>query len=203
MKINVPFRRKDTEIEISPCIVEKAVELPSELFEHFSENLLNDYDFILENIDCMYQDKDGMNHCLLVLGEGQDDGILVESEGSAYARYSAFVPNARQLWRQEQKYEPALQDFCDRMQAAMNDIIRTAPLHQQNGMLRIPLSDFNPSPGEYPLDTVLLYEMLNGRSEFDSAELFEDEIIAQMNPQYLPSEKEQDLENLSDPVLSM
>lgn len=203
MKINVPFRRKNTEIEISPCIAEKAVELPSELFEHFSENLLNDYDFILENIDCMYQDKDGMNHCLLVLGEGQDDGILVESEGSAYARYSAFVPNARQLWRQEQKYEPALQDFCDRMQVAMNEIIRTAPLHQQNGMLRIPLSDFNPSPGEYPLDTVLLYEMLNGRSEFDSAELFKDEIIAQMNPQYLPTEKEQDLESLSDPVLSM
>lgn len=203
MKINVPFRRKDTEIEISPCIVEKAVELPSELFEHFSENLLNDYDFILENIDCMYQDKDGMNHCLLVLGEDQDDGILVESEGSAYARYSAFVPNARQLWRQEQKYEPALQDFCDRMQTAMNEIIRTAPSHQQAGMLRIPLSDFNPSPGEYPLDAVLLYEMLNGRSEFDSAELFEDEIIAQMNPQHLPSAKEQDLENLFDPVLSM
>ena len=203
MKINVPFRRKDTEIEVNPCIVEKAVELPAELFEHFSENLLNDYDFILENIYCMYQDKDGVSHCLLILGEGQNDGILVESEGSAYARYSAFVPNARQLWRQEQKYEPALQDFCDRMQTAMNEIIRTAPLHQQNGMLRIPLSDFNPSPGEYPLDAVLLYEMLNGRSEFDSAELFEDEIIAQMNPQYLQSEKEQSLEDLSDPVLSM
>lgn len=85
----------------------------------------------------------------------------------------------------------------------MNEIIRTAPLHQQNGMLRIPLSDFSPSPGEYPLDAVLLYEMLNGRSEFDSAELFEDEIIAQMNPQYLQSEKEQNLEDLSDPVLSM
>lgn len=85
----------------------------------------------------------------------------------------------------------------------MNGIIRTAPSHQQDGMLRIPLSDFNPSPGEYPLDTVLLYEMLNGRSEFDSAELFEDEIIAQLNPKYLPAEKEQDLENHSDPVLSM
>lgn len=203
MKINVPFRRKDTEIEVNPCIVEKAVELPAELFKHFSENLLNDYDFILENTDCMYQDKNGVSHCLLILGEGQNDGILVESEGSAYARYSAFVPNARQLWRQEQKYEPALQDFCDRMQTAMNEIIRTAPLHQQNGMLRIPLSDFSPSPGEYPLDAVLLYEMLNGRSEFDSVELFEDEVIAQMNPQYLQSEKEQDLEESSDPVLSM
>lgn len=98
MKINVPLRRKDAEIEVSPCIAEKIIELSADLFNHFSENMLNDYDFIIENIDCMYQDINGVNHCLLVLGEGRDDGILVESEGSAYARYSAFVPNARQLW---------------------------------------------------------------------------------------------------------
>ena len=208
MKINVPFRRKDVEVETNPCVVEKTVELPADLFEHFSENLLNDYDFILENIDCMYQDKDGVNHCLLVLGEDQDDGILVESEGSAYARYSAFVPNARQLWLHAQ-YDPALQSFCDRMQAAMEDILRTAPQLYQDGMLHVPLSDFAPSPGEYPLDTALLSEMLSGQPEFDSAELFGDEIIAQVNPAYLPAEKEhhkankQDWSEPSDPVLSM
>ena len=68
-------------------------------FDYFSKNLLSDYDFLLTNIDCMYQDGDGVSHCLLVLGEGRDDGIIVNSEGSAYARYSAFVPNARQLWQ--------------------------------------------------------------------------------------------------------
>lgn len=190
MKINVPFRRKDVGIETNPCVVEKTVELPADLFEHFSENLLNDYDFILENIDFMYQDKDGVNHCLLVLGEGQNDGILVESEGSAYARYSAFVPNARQLWQHAQ-YDPALQSFCDRMQAAMEEILRSAPQLCQDGMLRVPLSDFAPSPGEYPLDTALLSEMLSGQPEFDSVELFGDEIVAQMNPAYLPAEEKE------------
>lgn len=191
MKINVPLRRKDTEIETSPCMVEKTVELSADWFDHFSQNLLNHYDFILENTDCMYQDKDGMNHCLLVLGEGRDDGILVEAEGSSYARYSAFVPNARQLLRQEQRYEPALQSYCDRMQAAMNEIVQTAPSRQQNGMLKIPLSDFSPSPGEYLLDTAMLCEMLSGQPEFDTAELFEDEILMQMNPKYLPAEKKE------------
>lgn len=209
MKINVPFRRKDTEIETSPCVVEKTVELSADWFDHFSENLLNDYDFILENTDCMYQEQNGINHCLLVLGAGRDDGILVESEGSAYARYSAFVPNARQILRQEQQYAPVLQDYCDRMQAAMNEIVRTAPFRQQDGMLRILLSDFNPSPGEYQLDAAMLCEMLRGQPEFDAVELFEDEIIMQMNPQYVPAEKEQrqsdeqDWSEPSDPVLSM
>lgn len=115
MKINVPFRRKDIEIEAEPCVVEKTVELPADLFAYFSQNLLDDYDFILENIDCMYQDKDGVNHCLLVLGEGQDDGILVESEGSSYARRSAFVPKARQFWQWQMAYDPVLTEFCEKM----------------------------------------------------------------------------------------
>lgn len=51
MKINIPFRRKDSEIETSPCVIDKTVELSADWFDHFSQNLLNDYDFILENID--------------------------------------------------------------------------------------------------------------------------------------------------------
>ena len=75
MKINIPFRRKDSEIETSPCVVEKTVELSADWFDHFSQNLLNDYDFILENTDHMFQDNNGVNHCLLVLCEERDDGI--------------------------------------------------------------------------------------------------------------------------------
>ena len=209
MKINVPLRRKDKEIETNPCVVEKTVEMSADWFDHFSENLLNDYDFILENTDCMYEDTDGVSHCLLVLGKGRDYGILVESEGSSYARYSAFLPNARQLLQLEQRYTPALQDYCDRMQAAMDEIVRTAPFHHQDGMLRILLSDFNPSPGEYPLDTAMLCKMLSSQPEFDAVELFENEIIMQTNPKYIPAEKEQkqsdeqDWSESADPVLSM
>ena len=116
MIFNIPLRRKDTEVDVVPCTVEKLVTLSAEEFAHFSQNLMNHYDFIRENIDRMYQDENSVNHCLLVLGEGCTDGILVESEGSTYARYSAFVPNARRLLRQ---YDPALQSFCDRMQAAI------------------------------------------------------------------------------------
>ena len=56
--------------------------------------MLDDYDFIRNNIDLMYCDREGVYHCLLVVGEDRPDGILVESEGSSYARYAAFLPNA-------------------------------------------------------------------------------------------------------------
>lgn len=198
MIFNIPFRRKDTEVDVVPCTVEKLVTLSAEEFVHFSQNLMNDYDFIRENIDRMYQDEDGVNHCLLVLGEGCAYGILIESEGSTYARYSAFVPNARQLLRQ---YDPALQCFCDRMQAAMEQIVRTASLNQENGMVRIPLSTLAPAPGEYPLDATLLSEMLSGQPEFQAVELFEDEIVMQMDPKDTMAEQARN--DHSDPVLSL
>lgn len=186
MIFNIPLRRKDTEVDVVPCTVEKSVTLSAEGFAHFSQNLMCDYDFIRENIDRMYQDENGVNHCLLVLGEGCADGILVESEGSTYARYSAFVPNSRQLLQQ---YDPALQSFCDRMQEAMERIVHAALLHQENGMVRIPLSTLATAPGEYPLDAALLSEMLSGRPEFQVVELFEDEITVQMDSKYIPAER--------------
>ena len=198
MIFNIPLRRKDTEVDVVSCTVEKSVTLSAEEFVHFSQNLMNDYDFIRENNDRMYQDENGVNHCLLVLGEGCADGILVESEGSTYARYSAFVPNACRLLQQ---YDPALQSFCDRMQAEMERIVRTASLHQENGMVRIPLSALAPAPGEYPLDAALLSEMLSGQPEFQAVELFEDEIVMQMEPNDTMAEQARN--DHSDPVLSL
>ena len=137
MKINVPLRRKDTEIETNQCVVEKIVELPANWFDHFSQNLLNDYDFILENADCMYQEQNGINHCLLVLGEGRDDGILIESEGSSYARYSAFVPNARQILQQKQQYDVFVKDDPDSPEWIFYDSLSDPVSLKEADMIRV------------------------------------------------------------------
>ena len=57
-----------------------------------------------------FYEKDGVWHCLLVAGEGMDEGVLVESEGSAYARYSAFVPFAQEIIRQYQDMQETQTD---------------------------------------------------------------------------------------------
>ena len=65
-------------------------------YESFTNHLMHKHDFIRENVDFMYE-KDGVRHCLLVTGEGMEEGVLVESEGSSYARYFAFVPSVLSL----------------------------------------------------------------------------------------------------------
>ena len=98
------FMRKESEIEAQEAVVEKVVVLPKEEYIRFTERLLADYDFIKENVDLM-REENGVWHCLLVTGEGINEGVLVESEGSSYARYSAFVPVVNEIIEQHERMQ--------------------------------------------------------------------------------------------------
>ena len=73
------FYRKEPEIEANEFCVEKVIVLPAGEYESFTKHLMHDYDFIRDNVDLMCE-KDGVWHCLLVTGEGTEDGVLVESQ---------------------------------------------------------------------------------------------------------------------------
>jgi len=86
------FERKVNAIKYSDCVIGKVIKLSSEEFDSFSNNLLRDRDFIRDNAEFMGY-VDGKIRCLLVTGENRQHGILVDSSGYDYARYSALLPN--------------------------------------------------------------------------------------------------------------
>ena len=96
MIIHAELKRKQSEYEGEACAVDKVIELPAQRFQQFSRALLADYDFIAENKSAIRHDEDA-RHCLLILDADGTDGFLVDPQGYNYARYSAFVPNARSL----------------------------------------------------------------------------------------------------------
>ncbi len=96
MIIRAELKCKQAGCEADPCAVDKVIELPSPRFQQFSRALLADYDFIAENKNAIRHDDDS-RHCLLILDAEGKDGFLVDPQGYNYARYSAFVPNARSL----------------------------------------------------------------------------------------------------------
>ena len=71
-------------------IIEKEIELSTDEFLYFSNNLLDDYSFIKENIELMHVDKKRIWHCLLVCESGSRNGILVQAEGYNYPRYTGY-----------------------------------------------------------------------------------------------------------------
>ena len=95
LKLQAIFERKIAEFPLRECVIEKAVELSEAEYSRFRSSMLRDTSFIAESIDAMYMEENGAYHCLLVLGENHSDGVLVEAEGYDYARYSSYLPGAR------------------------------------------------------------------------------------------------------------
>ena len=105
MNIKAIFHRKVPELDLKDCVFDRVVFLPDDRYRQFQKNMLDDYDFIRQYRDEMYQDGNTV-HCILVKGMNSSDGILVNSEGSGYARYAAYLP-AAQSFLNEQKMEQA------------------------------------------------------------------------------------------------
>ena len=76
--------------------VEKVIPLYRKRFEQMRDHPLDDCPEIIENRDLMYM-KGNTAHCILFLDANGNDGILVEAEGSDYARKSQFISNARAI----------------------------------------------------------------------------------------------------------
>lgn len=102
MLIKAQLRCKQEEIQPVRCDIACVVELSQAEFYDFQFNPLTDRSFIKDRLPDLVTDEFHAIPCLLILGEGIDDGILVDPQGYDYARYTAYIPMARQLLQNEQ-----------------------------------------------------------------------------------------------------
>lgn len=76
--------------------VDKVVEVSTAQFAAFLMRPLDSYDFIRHNSVEPHQGT-GHDHCLLVLGKGRTDGVLVQCGVDGRAAHSAYVAGARDV----------------------------------------------------------------------------------------------------------
>lgn len=96
--INTNLLRKESEFRTRPCVVEKAIAVSHAEFDNLKSHPLRDNDLITEHSEMMFCDGNGIYHCLLIYDKENGDGLLIESEGSSYARYAQYIPNAKLLY---------------------------------------------------------------------------------------------------------
>lgn len=89
------FHCKETEVDAKKCAIVKTIRLDSDGFQYFSNNLCQYHDFIKENNHIGGTDEFGNQHCILVLDRDGEDGILVNTEGYEYAKYTSYMPGAK------------------------------------------------------------------------------------------------------------
>ena len=108
MIINANLVRKESEFRTKSCVVEKAIAVSHAEFDDLKRHPLRDNELIAENVELMYCDRDDNYHCLLIYDEEQGDGLLIESEGTSYARYAQYIPRAKELVESHQNPEISL-----------------------------------------------------------------------------------------------
>ena len=178
---------KDPEIIAQPWEIEHTVELPPGEFRYFKEHLLRDQPFIAEHAQELYKDSDGVTHGMLVLCEGIDDGILVNSEGFAYARYAAYLSGAR-TFSLMNRYPP-LRDFCVQMDSLVDKFVQQAIENQEDGQCCIGYADIESEAEQMGYDQdipsfsmPLFLDMLYERPEFSEVETTHNEVYLTLAP---------------------
>ncbi len=195
------FERKPSDFNLRGFKVSKTIRLPAEVFEDVLRNPMRDYDFIQENIEQMHCDSSGVYHCLLLTGEGRNDGLLVESEGYGYCRYASYVPNISALT------SPALQQFNQKLTEAVDYIVSTGTQNTTEGNWIIGFDELEKQTGinlEFN-DGIynVLVDMLHEREPVANIEINENaiDVCYYLNfcPQYGAHPEESELEQLPEP----
>ena len=161
------FERKPSDFDLRSFEVSKTIRLPADIFEAVLQKPMRDYNFIQENMEQMHCDSKGVYHCLLLSGEGRNDGLLVESEGYGYCRYASYVPNISALT------SPALQHLNELMTATANYIVTTGTQNTTEGNWIISFDELAQQTGfEHDFNSMdTLLDMLHEREEVANVEL--------------------------------
>ncbi len=96
LTVNAVFMGKEPRHEPKECIVEKSIPVSHSEFEEINSNLIerNYYIEQFKELMCCSDDK---YHCILIYDKDGGDGLLVESEGFNYARYSQYIPHTKDI----------------------------------------------------------------------------------------------------------
>lgn len=94
--LNANMICKADRFDTKKCAVEKVIEVSDSEFKKFIETPM-ERNYYLPQYKEIMGFYDDVYHGVLFVNKESGDGLLVNSEGADYARYSQFIPNARTL----------------------------------------------------------------------------------------------------------
>ncbi|MCM1062702.1 MAG: DUF6329 domain-containing protein [Eubacterium sp.] len=117
--LNVDLNYKTAEFSPEQCVVEKVIEVSESEFKKFCEKPMQP-NYYLAPYKSLMGFYDESYHCVMMVNEQNGDGLLINTEGANYARYSQYIPNAKDII-QSHEQSLALDDLKTHMDSCIND----------------------------------------------------------------------------------
>ena len=169
--LNANMICKSSGFKPQKCAVEKVIEVSHEEFQHFIEapTLSNYYLPQYKNLMGFYDDT---HHGVLFVNEENGDGLLVNSEGADYARYSQYIPNAREIIQRHEQMA-ALDNLKIHMDCCIDRWLKQNASENEFG---IPLTDLIDDSNLAEIFIDYASEMLYGDPRIEYCELTQNSI---------------------------
>lgn len=153
------------------CAVEKVIEVSDSEFRTFIENPMKRNYYLPQYKDLMGYYDDSY-HGVLFVNMENGDGLLVNSEGYDYARYSQYIPNARGIIRDFEQ-TAALENLKTRMDCCIDKWLEK---YEGESKFDIPLTDLINDVDFGEFFTEYASERLSGDPRIESCELTPNDI---------------------------
>ena len=154
-KLKVQLNRKESSYSKLPELHIAASEIVSdETFEQMQAHPLWDHDVIQKHIQDM-RSVAGGEYCLLIAPENGTDGLLVRSEGSSCARYSAYIPGGRLMTLVTPELERALR----KCETAAKEAVRRECMQTLTGKWTCSLAELDAAFGAGLQENKILAEL--------------------------------------------
>jgi len=156
-----------------------------ETFEQMQAHPLWDHDVIQKHIQDM-RSVPGGEYCLLIAPENGTDGLLVRSEGSSCARYSAYIPGGRLMTL----VTPELERTLRKCETAAKEAVRRECMQTLTGKWTCSLAELDAAFGAGLQENKILAELfcdkLARQAEVASAYLEGDMLRVGFRPECCP-----------------
>ena len=153
--MKVQLNRKESSYSKLPELYIAASEIVSdETFEQMQAHPLWDHDVIQKHIQDM-RSVAGGEYCLLIAPENGTDGLLVRSEGSSCARYSAYIPGGRLMTLVTPELERALR----KCETAAKEAVRRECMQTLTGKWTCSLAELDAAFGAGLQENKILAEL--------------------------------------------
>ena len=169
MLIKTHVLHKEIEVTAEDFYIAKVINLNGEDFNDLCEDLSSARDFIKQYNEEAHDNPTQCKDAMLVICDEKSFGILIDSQGYDYPRYSAVIPHAKDILKYE-RMNPALKDYCERISKKVDEIVHSAIENYRQGKYSFNLSDLNDEIGDIELDKALIFNMLFERDEFENVD---------------------------------
>ena len=202
MFLQIPFERNEMKLHTQPCTIEKVVEISADDFDNLKTHTMKDFEFIRNEAELMKTDKENnINRCVLFLKSGYDEGMIINSQGTSYAKNFSYLPKARTILRADESYVLTEQqkDMLRLRKEFLSDMLKG----QEEGRYVIDLSEVKSIYEPKYLDIDLFIKMLEERREVGCIDLDEELLTIDISHDFIKQSDDNVYKRLDDDEITI